>query len=125
MLNAIGDSLSDLASSGDEEDGEEDDWEEEDLDEDDTGHSKLSKDDEPGWVMGTIAKTEYHCMERSHQKQTTRDEPMQPGWGEMANNFLERDMKYRTTGLKVAAVGKPQTDSTAATPLPTTLGEHM
>jgi hypothetical protein len=43
MLNAIRDSLSDLASSEDEEDGED-----EDDDEEDTGHGKLSEDDEPG-----------------------------------------------------------------------------
>jgi len=43
MLNAIGDSLSDLASSDDEEDGEDDNDAEED-----TGHGKRSKDDETG-----------------------------------------------------------------------------
>jgi len=34
-------------------------------------------------------------------------------------------MKYGTTELKVPAVVKPQIDTTAATPLPTTFGEHM
>jgi len=43
MLNAIGDSLSDLASSEEKQDGKD-----EDDDEEDTGHAKLSKDDEPG-----------------------------------------------------------------------------
>jgi hypothetical protein len=32
-------------------------------------------------------------------------------------------MKYRMTELKVTAIGRPQADSTAATPLPTTYGE--
>jgi len=41
MLNAIGDSLSNLASSNNEEDGEDED------DEEDTELSKLSEDDEP------------------------------------------------------------------------------
>jgi hypothetical protein len=50
MLVAIGESLSDLARSDDGEDGEDDDDEE-------TDQVKLSDDDEPGWVMGTIAKT--------------------------------------------------------------------
>jgi hypothetical protein len=49
MLAAIGDSLSDLASSNDGEDGE-------DEDDEDTEQGKLSEDDEPGWVMGTITK---------------------------------------------------------------------
>jgi len=34
-------------------------------------------------------------------------------------------MKYGMTALKVPSVGKPQTDSTAATPLPTTFGQRM
>jgi len=58
MLNAIGDSLSDLASSDDEQDGED-----EEDDEEDTELGKLSDDDEPGWVMGTITKTVQHRME--------------------------------------------------------------
>ena len=47
MLDAIRDSLSDVASSDVEEDGE---------DNEDTEQGKLSEDDEPGWVMGTISK---------------------------------------------------------------------
>ena len=43
MLNAIGDSLSDLVSSNDEQDGED-----EEDDEEDTELGKLSDDDEPG-----------------------------------------------------------------------------
>jgi len=116
MLNAIGDSLSDLASSDDEEDGED-----EDHDEEDTELGKLSEHDEPGWVMGTVSKTVQHPMERFRQKQMRLDELMQPGRGDAANYFHERDMKYGTTELKVPAVVKPQTDRTAATPSPTTL----
>jgi len=63
MLNAIGDSLSDLASSDDGEDGED-----EDDDEDNPELGKISEDDEPGWVMGTISKTVQHRMERFRQK---------------------------------------------------------
>jgi len=55
MLNAIGDSLSDLASSDNEEDGKDD---------EDTEQGKLNEDDEPGWVMGTITKTVQQRMER-------------------------------------------------------------
>jgi len=65
MLNAIGDSLSDLASSEDEEHGEDED----DDEEEDTGHGKLSEDDEPGWVMGTTSKMVPHHMESFRQKQ--------------------------------------------------------
>jgi hypothetical protein len=58
LLNAIGDSLSDLASSEHDEDGED-----QDDDAEDTEHGKLSEDDEPGLVMGTISKTVQHRVE--------------------------------------------------------------
>ena len=72
MRAAIGDSLSDLASSDDGEDGEDDDEE--------TEQGKLSEDDEPGWVMGTITKTVQQYMESFRQKQMKLDELTQPGW---------------------------------------------
>jgi len=72
MLVAIGDSLSDLASSDDGEDGEEE-------DEEQTEQGNLSKDDEPGWVMGTITKTVQQRMEGCRQKQLKLDELTQPG----------------------------------------------
>jgi len=62
MLIAIGDSLSDLARSDDGEDGE-------DEDDEETEKGKLSEDDEPGWVMGTITKMVHQRMERFRQKQ--------------------------------------------------------
>ena len=49
MMVPIGDSLSDLASSDDGEDGE-------DKDDEETEQGKLSEDDKPGWVIGTIIK---------------------------------------------------------------------
>jgi len=59
MLNAARDSLREHATCKDVEDGED-----EDDVENDTKLSKLSKDDEPRWVMGTISKTLQQCMER-------------------------------------------------------------
>jgi len=53
------------------------------------------------------------------------DELTQLGWGDAANYFRERDMRYGTAELKVPPVGKPQIDSTTATPSPITVGEHM
>jgi hypothetical protein len=120
MLNAIGDSLSDLASSEDEEDGKD-----EEDDEEDTWHGKLSEEVEPRWVMGTISKLVQHCMESFRQKQMRLDELTHPGWGDQSNYFRETDMKYGMPVLKLQAVGKPQPDSTAATPSPTTFGELM
>jgi len=72
MMVAIRDSLSDLASSDDGEDGE-------DEDDEETKQGKLSKDDEAGWVMGTITKTVQQRMERFQQKQMKLDELTQPG----------------------------------------------
>ena len=82
MLVAIGDSLSDLASSDDGEDGE-------DEDEEETEQGKLSDDDEPGWVMGTITKTVQQRMERFQQKQIKLNELTLPGWEDAADYFCE------------------------------------
>ena len=120
MLNAIGESLSDLARSDDEQDGED-----EEDDEEYTELGKVSDDDEPGWVMGTITKTVQHRMESFQQKQMRLDELTQPGWGDAANYFRERDMTYGTAELKVPAVVKPQIDTTTATPSPISVGELM
>ena len=119
MMNAIGDNPSDLATSDDEQDSED----EEDKEED-TELGKLS-DDEPGWVMGTISKNVQHRMESFRQKQMRLDKLTQPGWGDAANYFRERDMKYGTAELKVLTVVNHQIDWIAATPSPTTFGEHM
>jgi len=72
MLVAIGDSLSDLASSDDGKDGE-------DEDDEETEQGELSEDDEPSWVMGTIIKTVQQRTERFRQKQMKLDELNQPG----------------------------------------------
>jgi hypothetical protein len=64
MLNAIRDSLCDFGCSDDGQDGKD-----EDDDEQDPELGKLSKDDEPGWVMGTVSTTVQHRLERFRQKQ--------------------------------------------------------
>jgi hypothetical protein len=118
MLNAIGNSVSNLTSSKDEGDGED-----EDDNEEDKGDGKLSEDDEYGWEMGTISKTVQHRMKSFWQEQLKYDEQTQLGWGDAAEFFRERAMTYGMTELKIPADGKLQTDSTAATPSPTTFGE--
>jgi hypothetical protein len=72
MLVATGDSLSDLESSDDGDDGE-------DEDDEETEQGKLSEDDEPGWVRGTITNTVQRHMERIRQKQMKLDKLTQPG----------------------------------------------
>jgi len=99
MLNAIGDSFSDLASSDDGEDREDD-----DEDGEDAAGGKLSEDDDTRWVISTHSKTVQYCMERFRQKQRKLYESTQPGWGDGADYFRERDKKYGMTELKVAAV---------------------
>jgi hypothetical protein len=120
MLNSIGDSVSDLASSEDKENRADKDEEEED-----TGHCKLSQDDEPSWVMGTYCNTAQHHRERFEQNQKRHDELTQQRWGDAADYFLERDMKSGRTELKIPGVGKYQPDSTAATLSPATFRELM
>jgi len=118
MLDAIGDSLSDLASSDNGEDGEYENDEQ-------TEQGKLSEDDEPGWVMGTITKTVQQRMERFRQRQMKLDELTQPGWEDAADYFCQRDKKYGTFELRVPAVVQPQTYDDALAPPPTTVGELM
>jgi hypothetical protein len=118
MLFAIGDSLSDLASSDDGEDGEEEDDEE-------TEQGNLSDDDEPGGVMGTITTPVQQRMERFRQKQMKIDELTQPGCEDAADYFRERDKKYGTTELRVPAFVQPQTMDDALAPPPATFGELM
>ena len=120
MLNAIEDSLSNLASSNDEQEGED-----EEDDEEHTELGNLSDDDEPGWVISTISKPVQDRIASFWEKLIRLDELMQPGWGDAANYFCEKDMKYATAKLKVPAVIKPQIDITAATSSPTTFGERM
>jgi len=117
MMAAIGDSLSDLASSDDGEDGEDEDEE--------TELGMLSEDDEPGWVMGTISTTGQQRMESFRQKQMKLDELTKPGWEDAADYFRERDKKYGTAELRVPVVVQPQTNDDASAPPPTTFGEFM
>jgi hypothetical protein len=64
-------------------------------------------------------------MESFRQQQRRLDEQTQPGWGDGVDYFCERDMMYGTTELKIPAVGKPRTDSTADTPAWKTFEELM
>ena len=116
MMDPIGDSLSELPSSGNEEDGEDD---------KDMEQGKLSKDDEQGWVMGTISKTVLQCMERLQLKMMKLDELTHPGWQDAADCFLERNKKYGKTELNVPEVIKPHPDDNPANPVPKTFGELM
>ena len=120
MLNAIGDSLSDLASSDDGED-----WEDDNDDEEDPAQGKLSDDDEPGWVMGMISKSVQYGMKRVRPMQMKLDELTQPGCGDVADYFDERDNKYGMTDLKVLAVVQPPTEDDAASSGLMTLSEPL
>jgi len=111
MMVAIGDSQSNRASSDHGQDGE---------DEDDKGteQCKLSKDDEPGWVMGTCTN-KIHCrMEKFRQKQMKRNELTLPGWEDAAAYFGETEKKYGPSRFSVPAVIQPRTDDDAAPPAP-------
>jgi len=118
MLVAIRDSLSDLAGSDDGEDGEE-------KDGDETEQGRLSEDDEPGWVIGTITKTVPQRIKRFRQKQMKLDELTQQGWEDAAGYFCERHKMYGTFELRVPAVVQPQMNDDAPAPPPTTFGELM
>jgi len=118
MLVAMGDSLSDLASSDDGEDGE-------DEDDEETEQGKLSDDDEPGLVMGTITKTVQQRTERFWPKEMKLDRLTQPGWDHAADYFHEWDKKSGTYELRVPAVVQPQKNDDAPAPPPTIIWELM
>jgi hypothetical protein len=66
-----------------------------------------------------------HRMECFRQKEMRRDEVAHPGWRDAADCFHESDMQYGTTELEVTAVGKPQTETTVATPSLTSFAALM
>ena len=78
-MNAIRDIPSDLATSANGEDGDD-----EDDDEEDTRYRKLRKDDEPGWVMGSVSKTVQRGMESFRPKLMRLDELTQLERGDVA-----------------------------------------
>jgi len=118
MIIAIRDSLSNLASSHNEEAVDDD-------DEEDTALGKLSEDAKPSWVLGTISTLLLQHMEKSHQKQIKLDECTQPGWGDTVHYFCETDIKFRTTESKVFTVFDPEMEKVVAVPTPTTNSERM
>jgi len=115
---AIRDSLSNLTNSDDGEDGEHENVE-------NTEHGKLSEDDKPGWVMGTISKPVPQWMERFRQKQMKLVELTQPGWLDTAEEFPKGDSKCGTSKSMVPAVVKLQTADDEAEPSHTTFVELM
>jgi len=118
ILVAIGDSLSDVASSDDGEDGEDDNEEE-------TEQGKLCEDDDPGCMMGTITKTVQQRMERFGPQQMKLDELTQRGCEDAPDHFREQDNKYRTSELSVPAVIQPHMNDDARAPPLTTFGELL
>lgn len=84
MLNAIGDSLSEVASSDHGEDGEDIEYNEEDSE-----PGKASEDDKPGRVIGTITRPVQHRMERCRQKQMRLDQLTETQRVDAADYFPE------------------------------------
>jgi len=101
MVVAIGDSLSEIASSDDGDDGE-------DGDNEETEQGQLSEVEEPGWVMGTITKTLEQRMERFRQKQMKHDELSQLWWEDAADYFREADKTSGTSECRVPAIIQPK-----------------
>jgi hypothetical protein len=96
-----------------------------DDDDIDTALGKRSDDDKPSWVLGTISKPLPQHMGKSHQKQIKLDECTQPGWGDTAHYFCERDIKFWTTESKVPIVVNSIMDKVEAAPAAKRIGELM
>jgi hypothetical protein len=118
MMNAIGDSLNIHASSNNKKAGE--------YVEDDKGDmqlDKLSKADEPSWVMSTLSKTVQQSMESFRQKLMKLHKLTQQGWGDVAEYFHGKDKRYGVADLEILVLNKLQMDIVSATPIVTTFGE--
>lgn len=120
MLGAIKDSLSDIGTFEDWEDG----GDRCEVD-DNTEQGKVSEDDKLGWVMVIMSKMVVHQMEHIGQKQMTPDNTMQPGCGDGANFFCERNLKHRRTELMVLPGVQLETEDGATLSAPMTYGEPM
>jgi len=94
-------------------------------DEEDTRQGKLSDDDGPGWVIGTITKTVQHLMESFRQKQLGLEELTQPDGGMWPTTSMREICCVGTAELNVPAVMKPQTDTIPATPPLKTFGDPL
>jgi len=86
---------------------------------------KLSEDDKPGLVMGTMYKTVHQHMERFRLKQMKLDESTQQGRGDTVEYFHEKDREYCTAKSIVPVVVQLQTAKDAAASAPTTFGERV
>lgn len=115
MMVAIGDSLCDIADS---EDGEDAEHASDEL----TEPGMLSEADEPIWVMGTISLMVQHRMERCRQEEMKLEVFTQPGWGDAADSFRQRDNHYSTVELMVQAVVVSQRHQDVAEPAPSAFG---
>lgn len=95
------------------------------MDDEYTRLGKLSVDDEPDWVVGTISKRVPQRMERAWHQQTIIDQLTQPGWCHTAGYCRERDEVYDTMKSKLLEVVILQMDEVADAPRLTTAGEQM
>lgn len=86
ILNEFGDSKRDLPGLENREDGECS-----DEDEDDIVMCKLSEDDRPCQVLGTISRTIPHHLHRFQRMQIKIYMLVQLGKGNMAEDFGQRD----------------------------------
>lgn len=111
ILIAIEACLSNLAILDDKEDV--------DVKADDRNGSelgKLSENDEPGWVMGTLSKEVPQSMETYLVMEIWHDELTQLRWWDMADYFPYRDMKCWMAALKLLPIVISLADKVAATP---------
>jgi hypothetical protein len=120
ILNAIQESLCNIASSNDKKNGEEI-----EHDEKDSALGKLSEDDKPSWVMGTASNTMQQPRESFRQNQMRYEKLTQPGLRKLADNIHGRDTMNCMTELNIPAVILPKAVNITATPAPTEVWERI
>lgn len=83
MMVAIGDILTDIASSDYGKDLEDD-------NNDESEQGQLTENDEPGCVMHTITLMVQERMDKFRQKRINFNKPTEPKWKNVADNYRER-----------------------------------
>jgi hypothetical protein len=99
MMEAIRDSVDDVTTSDEEDDHYDNISDGQDYDD-----AKLSDDDAPGWVVGTINKSVQERLETVPMKRIKLQELTTLAWAEAEADFTIRNRKYGTTKLKILTV---------------------
>lgn len=119
MLEDIGESIDDVATSGEEDEDNEDDDDDEEDEEDIEGES--DEEEGSGWVPDIVQKSAQRRIDAFREKCMWIEEMTRSGWEDADKYFRERDEKYGVTGKGSSSAQNeddlPSVESVSPTPL--------